>query len=296
MNLADIGFIGLGQMGAPIAHNLLKAGHSLTVWNRSPEKMRDFIHSGCAVARYPSDCARHQIVFSMLSDDAALSQVVWGEHGLLSVHSGALHVSLSTISPELAIKLERAHAQAGGSFVSAPVFGRPLAAQNKLLFIIAAGSENALTICAPLFSAIGQKTITVGHSPSAANLIKLCGNFMIMSAVESLAEAMTLASRSGVDKKILLNALTSSVFTAPLFETYGQILIDKNFKPAGFTAPLGLKDMTLVAKAAESAQMSMPILDILCDHIGCAIAQEGEDVDWSAIGQVVENKASASKL
>lgn len=288
-----IGFIGLGQMGAPIALNLIKAGHELKVWNRSSEKTIPLIAAGAQAAKDPQDCASQDIVFSILSDDQAAENIAFGPSGLLKNHHPTLHVTMSTISPALVDCMAAAHRSQGGDLVSAPVFGRPLAAQAAKLFIIAAGTEKSLDLCEPLFNIIGQRTIRVGAAPQAANLIKLCGNFMIMSAVESLAEAMTLAKKSGVDKKTLLHALTSTIFTAPLYETYGQILIEQKFKPAGFAAPLGLKDMKLVSQVAETSRTPMPFLGILRDHILSAIAQEGEDVDWSAIAQVVEKDAAA---
>ena len=289
-----IGFIGLGQMGAPIALNLIRAGHELMVWNRSSEKMTPLLAAGAQAARHPQDCASQEIVFSILSDDQAVENIVFGSDGLLKNQHQTLHISMSTISPGLVDCMTAAHRSHGGDLISAPVFGRPLAAQAAQLFIITAGSEKSLNLCESLFSIIGQRTIRVGDAPQAANIVKLCGNFMIMSAVESLAEAMTLAKKSGVDKKTLLHALTSTIFTAPLYETYGQILIEQSFKPAGFAAPLGLKDMKLVSQVAEINRIPMPFLGILRDHILSAIAQKGEDVDWSAIAHVVEKSAEAN--
>ena len=288
-----IGFLGLGQMGAPIELNLIKAGHELMVWNRSSVKTGPLIAAGARAVKDPQDCANQDVVFSILSDDQAVENIVFGAKGLLKNPRPAIHITMSTISPGLVDCMTAAHRSHGGDLVSAPVFGRPAAAQAAKLFIIAAGAENSLDRCEALFSIIGQRTIRVGAAPQAANIVKLCGNFMIMSAVESLAEAMTLAKKSGVDKKTLLKALTSTIFTAPLYETYGQILIDQSFKPAGFSAPLGLKDMKLVSQVAEINQTPMPFLGILRDHILSVIAQEGEEVDWSAIAQVVEKAAAA---
>ncbi|NDB70887.1 MAG: NAD(P)-dependent oxidoreductase, partial [Methylocystaceae bacterium] len=188
-----IGFVGLGQMGAPIALNLIRAGHELKVWNRSNEKTTPLIAAGAQAAKDPQDCASQDIVFSILSDDQAVENIAFGPSGLLKNHHPTLHVTMSTISPALVDCMTAAHRSQGGDLVSAPVFGRPLAAQAAKLFIIAAGTEKSLDLCEPLFNIIGQRTIRVGAAPQAANLVKLCGNFMIMSAVESLAEAMTLA-------------------------------------------------------------------------------------------------------
>ncbi len=215
----DLGFIGLGQMGSAIALNLVKAGHRLVVWNRSAEKVEPLVRAGSRRAANPAECADGEIVVTMLADDRAVERVVFGEDGLLAARKPALHVSMSTISVALAERLVIAHGEAGGSYVSAPVFGRPVAARDAKLFIVAAGPSDALDICEPAFSAISQRTVRVGDAPPAANLIKLCGNFMIMSAIEALAEAMTLAAKGGVEKKTLLDVLTSTLFTAPVYQT-----------------------------------------------------------------------------
>ncbi|MCI4678700.1 NAD(P)-dependent oxidoreductase [Rhodoblastus acidophilus] len=287
----DIGFIGLGQMGSAIAHNLVKAGHSVAVWNRSPEKTKALVEAGARKAETPAEAAGGKVVVTMLAHDAAVERVVFGEDGVLASPARPIHVSMSTIGIGLAERLTMAHAGAGGGFVSAPVFGRPNAAEAGKLFVVAAGAAEALAVCAPLFAAVGQRTFTVGEDPKAANVIKLCGNYMIMAAIESLAEAMTLAAKNGVDKASLLEVLTSTLFSAPVFKTYGEILVHEQFKPAGFAAPLGLKDMNLVDAAALNAKASMPVLAVLRSQLVTAIARHGEEVDWSAIAKVVDENS-----
>jgi 3-hydroxyisobutyrate dehydrogenase-like beta-hydroxyacid dehydrogenase len=223
----------------------------------------------------------------MLSDDRAVEAVTFRDGGILSASPGAIHVSHSTISTTLAERLAAAHAAHGSALVSAPVFGRPAAAEAAKLFIVAAGQADAIDRCEPLFEAIGQKLFRVGDHPPAANLVKLCGNFLILSAVEALAEAMTLGEKGGVPKAKLLEVLTGSLFGAPIYQTYGDILVKEGFRPAGFAAPLGLKDMNLVAQAATEARVPMPVLAVLRDHLLSTIAREGEDIDWSGIGRIV---------
>jgi 3-hydroxyisobutyrate dehydrogenase-like beta-hydroxyacid dehydrogenase len=281
------GFIGLGHMGAPMARNLLKAGHEVTVWNRSPAKIEALVAEGAKRADNPADAAKGEVVHTMLADDRALEAVVFGEGGILSALGRAIHVSHSTISVALAEKLGRAHRNHGSLFVSAPVFGRPAAAEAAKLFVAAAGPAKAITICRPLFEAIGQKVFTVGDHAPAANLIKLCGNFLILSAVEAMAEAMTLGEKGGVPKEKLLEVLTGSLFGAPIYQTYGEILVEESFRPAGFTAPLGLKDMNLVSQAATDRHVPMPLLAVLRDHLLSTIAREGEDIDWSGIARII---------
>ncbi|HEY0043981.1 MAG TPA: NAD(P)-dependent oxidoreductase [Allosphingosinicella sp.] len=286
-----IGFIGLGQMGVAMAANLLEAGHELTVWNRSPEKAAALVGQGARQAGSPAEAAAGEAVITMLADDAAVEAAVLGAGGLLSAEPGALHISMSTISVALADRLTEAHRAHGSAFVSAPVFGRPAAAQAAKLSIAAAGDAEALATCAPIFEALGQKVFTVGERPSAANVVKLCGNFMIMSAIEAMAEAMTLAEKSGVPRASLLEVLTGTLFGSPAYQIYGEILTEDRFRPAGFPAPLGLKDMGLVGAAAQGARTPMPLLGILRDHLLSAIAQEGEDIDWSAIALPIRRSA-----
>ena len=281
-----IGFIGLGQMGSAMAANLLKAGHDVTVWNRSTDKAAKLADAGAHLAARPVDAAQGEVIMTMLADDAAVESVVYGEGGIQD--APALHVSLSTIGIALA---DRLAADARNGYVSAPVFGRPIAAEAAKLFVIAAGAPADLDRCEPLFAAIGQRTFRIGDTPSAANLVKLSGNFMIMAAVEAMAEAMTLAEKGGVDRRTLLDVLTGTLFGAPIYQTYGDILVEDRFHPAGFAAPLGLKDMTLADTAATSLRAPMPILGIVRDHLRSVIASEGEDVDWAGVALAVRRGA-----
>ena len=282
-----IGFIGLGQMGGAIAANLIKAGHEVTVWNRSADKTNALVDAGAARAARPVDAAQGDLVMTMLADDQAVEDVVFGEGGI--VGAPALHVGHSTISIALA---DRLAADSGtGGYVSAPVFGRPPAAGAGNLFVVAAGVEAALDRCEPVFADIGQRTFRIGDKPSAANLVKLSGKFMIMAAVEAMAEAMTLAEKGGVDRQTLLEVLTGTLFGAPVYHTYGEILLEDRFRPAGFAAPLGLKDMTLADAAATSLGAPMPLLGIVRDHLRSVIATEGPDIDWAGIALAIRKSA-----
>jgi 3-hydroxyisobutyrate dehydrogenase-like beta-hydroxyacid dehydrogenase len=276
-----------------MAANLLKAGHELTVWNRSAGKAAALAEAGAAEAPSPAAAAGGDLVITMLADDPAVEAVTFGPDGLLSAGGAAVHVSMSTISFALAERLAQAHSQSGSRFVSAPVFGRPAAAQEAKLFIAAAGPADALALCEPAFAALSQRVFTIGETPAAANVVKLCGNFMIMAAIEALAEAMTLGEKSGVAKAKLLEVLTGTLFGAPVFHTYGEILVDDRFRPPGFPAPLGLKDTGLVGAAAQVTRTPMPLLGILRDHLLSAIANAGEDVDWSGIALSVRRSAAA---
>lgn len=288
-----IGFIGVGNMGAAIAANLLRARHEVAIWNRSADKARPLVDAGATLADSPrSAAADRDVVFTMLADDAALESVLGGDNGLLAgLRAGALHVSMSTIAVATADRVAATHLGRGQHFLCAPVFGRPEAAVAAKLFIVAAGASADFQLASPLFGAISQRVFYLGSSPSAANLVKLCGNFMILSAIEALGEAMALAEKGGVAKQQLVEVLTGTLFDAPVYRTYGTILAEERFKPAGFAAPLGLKDMRLVGQSAESLRVPMPLLSLVRDHLLQTIAQEGEGIDWSAIAQVSRKNA-----
>lgn len=288
-----IGFLGLGNMGAAIAANLKRASHEVTVWNRSAEKARPLVELGAALAATPKAAATERdVVFTMLADDAALDSVMTGVNGLVAgLKPGALHVSMSTIAVATAERLAATHRAQGQGFLCAPVFGRPEAAQAAKLFVVAAGDPADLRTAGPLLRVIGQRVFDVGTTPAAASLVKLCGNFMILSAIEAMGEAVALAAKGGVAKQQLLEVLTGTLFDSPVYRTYAAILAADGFRPAGFAAPLGLKDMRLVGQSAEALRVPMPLLSLLRDHLLQTIAQQGEDIDWSAIAHTVGKNA-----
>jgi 3-hydroxyisobutyrate dehydrogenase-like beta-hydroxyacid dehydrogenase len=256
-----VGFIGLGIMGAAIAPNLVTAGHEVTVWNRSPEKADPLVAKGAIRAAKPAEASRGDAVFTMLSDDAAVEGV--SEDILASLPPGGVHISLSTISVALADKLTEAHAARGQYFVAAPVFGRPPVAAEGKLFIAAAGAPAAIEKAMPLLEVIGQKIEVFGEKASTANLVKLSGNFLIVSLTETLGEAMALVDTGGASKAQFLDFLTSTLFNAPIYKNYGAMIVNETFDPAGFGAVLAAKDMRLAGEAAEALGVSLPLNDLL---------------------------------
>jgi len=287
-----VGFVGLGQMGSGMAARLLEAGHEVTVYNRTPEKARPLVEQGARPATSVAEAAGGEAVFTMLADDAAVATVTRGEDGILRhLSKGAVHISSSTISVELSESLTGDHADAGQTFVSAPVFGRPTAAAEGKLFVIAAGDSGALERLTPLFDAVGQRTFVVADRPSAANLVKLSGNFLIGSVLEALGEAMALVEKGGVDRKEYLDILTSTLFNAPVYKVYGGLIADRRFAPAGFPARLGLKDVRLALAAGESLRVPLPIASLLRDRFLTLLATGGADLDWAAIADLASRDA-----
>jgi 3-hydroxyisobutyrate dehydrogenase-like beta-hydroxyacid dehydrogenase len=280
-----IGFIGLGNMGAGMAANLLKSGHEVAAYNRSQDKVAVLAEQGATPAKTVAETCRGDIVITMLANDEAVSAVTFGDDGILaSLQPGTTHVSSSTISVALSERLTAAHAEAGQRFVAAPVFGRPEAAAAAKLFVVAAGAENALRLLSPVFDAMGQRTFVVSDEPKAANLVKLSGNFLIASVIESLGEAMALVAKAGVDKNEYLEILTSTLFGAPVYKTYGGLIARDEFEPAGFAAELGQKDIRLVLAAGETLQVPLPIASLLRDRFLTLLANGGASLDWSAVG------------
>ncbi|MGY5778966.1 NAD(P)-dependent oxidoreductase [Rhizobium sp. LEGMi135b] len=287
-----VGFIGLGQMGSAMAVNLIKAGHEVTVYNRSRDKAEALAGEGAKVAGTVADACGGDAVFTMLAHDDALSAIVHGDGGILaSLGKGAVHISASTISVAVSERLTKEHAAAGQRFVAAPVFGRPEAAAAAKLFVVAAGAPNAIQSVTPLFDAIGQRTFVVGEEPKAANLVKLSGNFLIAAVIESLGEAMALVEKGGVDRHAYLELLTSTLFSAPVYKTYGGLIADRKFQPAGFTAPLGQKDIRLALAAGEALNVPLPLASLLRDRFLTLLAHGGEELDWSAIGALAAKDA-----
>ena len=291
-----VGFIGLGNMGGVMAASLLKAGHEVTVYNRTASKADDLVKQGALRAAQIADACKGEAIMTMLADDPALESVVLGNGGVASsLAKGAIHISLSTISLALAQKLTAVHAERGQRFVSAPVFGRPEAAAAAKLVVAAAGADDAISVCMPLFDAIGQKIFRFGTNPADANLVKISGNFLISSVIESLAEAMALVGKAGLDQHQYLDFLTSTLFSAPVYKTYGAIIVDKKFEPAGFAAPLGFKDNRLALAAAQDLQVPLPIASLIYNRFLALLANGGEKLDWSAIALMAAKDAGEEK-
>lgn len=288
----QIGWIGLGQMGLPMARNAVNAGHQVTVYNRTPGKAEELRKLGAAVAAEPSGAAKGDVVVTMLSDDAATEEVVFGASGVLkALRPGGVHASMSTIGVALAQRLTETHKAAGQVYISSPVFGRPEAAAAKKLVVVPAGPPNVLARLQPLFDAVGQATFVMGDEPAAANVVKLSGNFLIASMIESLGEAVTLARKYGVDPKSYLEMLTSTLFNAPVYKTYGGLIASDNYQPVGFKMALGLKDVRLVLAAADAVAAPMPVANIVRDRMMSGVARGRQNDDWASFARLAAEDA-----
>ena len=285
-----IGFVGLGNMGSGIARNLLKAGHEVRAYNRTTRRAQELAREGALVATI-SEAAATGTVFTMLADDHALEQCVFGDDGILaSLPRGGLHVSLSTISVALSRTLAEAHSKHGQQYVAAPVFGRPQAAESAQLVVVAAGPAEGIEKVRPLLEAIGRKLFTLGDDAPQANILKLAGNFLIASMIEALGEAFALARKSGIEPLKYLEIM-NTLYQSPVYETYGRIIAEERYEPAGFKMLLGLKDVRLVLAAGETAAVPMPLASLIRDRMISGIARGMGEIDWAAVGRVVAEDA-----
>ncbi len=288
-----IAFIGLGNMGAPMAQHVIAAGHEVTVWNRSRDKAEPLKSKGAKIARSLADAAKDaEIVITMLADDQAVESSVLHTGAVIdNLSKGATHISMSTISVALCRKLAEEHAERGQQFIAAPVFGRPEAAAAGKLFVAAAGEKDAVERCRPVLESMGQKVFVIGVKPEMASVVKLSGNFLIASVIESLGEAIALTRKYDIDPQAYVDFLTSTLFNAPVYKTYGGIIADEKYTPAGFKLRLGLKDVRLALSAAESVDAPLPIASLIRDHMLTALSRGMEELDWSSTAKLAAENA-----
>ena len=292
MSTPAVGFVGLGNMGSAMAARLLDAGFDVAVYNRSPGKAEALAARGATVAATVAQACAGDVVITMLANDDALDAVVTGEGGVLAtLREGATHVSSSTISAALAKRLTAAHGVAGQQFITATVLGRPEAAAAGKLFVLAAGPAEAVDPLMPILDALGQRTFRVSEVAAVGNVVKLSANFLLANVIESLGEAVALVSKAGVDRRDYVDIITSTLFSAPAYETYGGLIARAELEPAGFAARRGIKDIRLVLAAAEELQVPLPIASLLRDRFLTLLAAGGGDLDWSAISTLAQRDA-----
>ncbi|HEX3756904.1 MAG TPA: NAD(P)-dependent oxidoreductase [Rhizomicrobium sp.] len=286
-----IGFIGLGRMGSGIAENLLKAGHDVTVWNRSPGPAAALAAKGAAVAKMPEEALAGEAVLSILSNDAVMRDLGFAGVLLDKAAKGLIHVNMATVSVDFAKVLAAAHQARGLSYLSSPVFGRPDMAASAQLVLVVGGDAAAREKMQPVFDKIGSRTVPVGEEAWRANLFKVAGNFMIASELESIGEAFALLRKGGIDPALFHDVLSGRLFTGAVFKQYGNMVLNKQYEPAGFALALGLKDVNLVRAAADGLKVEMPTADLLRKNYEEALTWGWQDKDWSAIGEVPAKKA-----
>ena len=288
-----IGFVGLGSMGLPIASNLVEAGYTLQVYNRSPQKAQPLLDKGAKLCTNSGNVVESRgIVITMLSNDQALEEVVLGENGILEkLDSGGIHLSMSTVSPATAQKLAEHHERRGAHYLAAPVFGRPDAAAARKLWICLSGNEAAKERVLPVLNVLGQGVFDFGEQVGAANVVKLAGNFLIISAIEAMAEAFTLAEKNGIERTKVAELFGQTLFACPIYQNYGRMIAQEQYQPAGFKLSLGLKDVTLALQTARDSQMPMPLGSLLHDRLMAAVAKGRGDIDWTGLALAISEEA-----
>lgn len=287
----EVGFIGLGKMGLPMARNLLRAGHRVRVWNRTPAPAEALAREGAAPASSPAEAAQAGIVFTMLADDAATLRAVEGADGILTgLPAGGIHVAASTLSISFSRRLAELHREYDQQYIAAPVFGRPAVAERGELMVVAAGLDEAVERIRPLLDAIGRQVFVIGGEPHLAHAVKLAGNFVMTSMMEALCESFVLVAKSGVERERFAEVL-NAVFRSPLVESYSRLLLDRRFEQPAFRFRLGLKDIRLALEIAEETSTPLPLADLLRQHALEGMARGMGELDFTALLRIIEAHA-----
>jgi 3-hydroxyisobutyrate dehydrogenase-like beta-hydroxyacid dehydrogenase len=286
----NIGFVGLGAMGAAMVRNLLGKGAKVTVWNRSRPIVDALALEGATPAATIAEVFQADVVLTMLAHDQAMREALLDSGALAGARKGLVHVNLATISTALAAELSALHAELGLGYVAAPVFGRPPVAQAGGLNVLAAGAPDAVATAMPVLEQLAAKVWPLGEDPVRANALKLAGNFMIVSAIESIGEAVALGEAYGVAAPDLLDMLSSTLFAAPIYKIYGGMIAERRYSPPGFAAELGLKDVRLVLDAAEAKGLSMPLADLAEASLESLLAGDEKDLDLAALAEIARGR------
>jgi len=294
-NALHISVLGLGQMGAPIARNLVARGFAVRVWNRDAAKTAT-VAGATPCTTIAEAVAGADVALTMLADDAALREVTLGAGGVLdALPQGAVHLGMSTVSLAIVRELVEAHASRGQQYIASPVFGRPDVAAAAKLFVVPGGPTATLDRLAPLFAAIGQATFPMA-TPEQAALAKLAGNFMIAGTLEILSEALAFGEKGGIDPEKLMDLLTGTVFGSPIVNRYGGMIARAEFEPAAFALRLGLKDVNLVLAASQQLGLPMPVASVVQQHLVSAVDKGLGDIDFAGVSTIVREHAGLGAL
>lgn len=287
----NVGFIGIGAMGAVMVQRLLAAGHAVRIWNRSPGPAQRLAQRGATVVATPAEACKGEAVFSMLADDVAARAVLLDSGMLQACAPGLVHVNMATISIGLAAEMARCHAEQGVDYVAAPVLGRPDVAAAGKLNILAAGAPAAIDRVQPLLDLLGQKTWHLGETAEHANVYKLAANFMLACAIETFGEAAALVDGHGAGAAQFHELITSTLFPGPVYTGYGKLITEGRYEPALFKARLGLKDVRLALAAGEAIHTPLPLGSVVRDSLIEAMAHGDGEKDFAVLGRVAQRRA-----
>jgi 3-hydroxyisobutyrate dehydrogenase-like beta-hydroxyacid dehydrogenase len=282
-----VGVVGLGRMGQAFAAILLSAGYRTIVYDRDPKRAQPLQLDGAQAAMRLADLAPCDVVISSLPDDAVLAEVTLSHDGLADILApGAVHVSMSTVSPELSRRLARSHAARGQAFVAAPVMGNPDLARTQRLFVLAGGQPEAIERVRPLLERLGQRIFVISDDAGLANVMKLAGNVLTAATLQSMGEVFALLRKAGIDQHVAFDVLTGSLFDGRVHKAYGGKIVDERYDPPGMTAPLAVKDLRLALAEAESLAVPMPVASVVHDRLVGVVARGWAGLDWSALGKL----------
>lgn len=288
--LPSVGVVGLGRMGHAFASNLVEDGYGVTVYDRDAERTRAI--PGAKPISGVAELVNCDVIISSLPDDDALGAVVFSSGGLLGVMKpDAVHISMSTVSPEISRRLAEAHEARGQDYVAAPILGNPELAHARKLFVLAGGRREVLERVSPILERLGQRLFIIGEDPASANLMKLAGNVLTATTLESMGEVLALLRKGGIDKLLAFDVLTNSLFDSKVHKTYGGKIVDERYRPAGMVVPLAVKDVRLALAEAERISVSMPFASLVRDRLVNVVARGWGDLDWSALGLLISQDA-----
>ena len=293
-----IGFIGLGNMGIPMATNLIDAGFELKVYNRTAEKAQPLIDKGATLADSPAEAiTTGGIVITMLPNDRIVKEIFLSGDGILEkLGQDGIHLSMSTLSPAAAVELGKAHQEVGAYYLGSPVLGRPDVAVAGKLNICLSGNSKAKERVQPLLEILGQKVYDFGEAPGNGNVIKLSVNFSIAAAIEAMAEAFTLAEKNGIERHKIAELFGETLFACQVYQSYGKAIAQHQYEPGDFKLSLGHKDITLALQTAQACNMPMPMASLVHDRFLSAMAKDREDLDWAAIALSVSEAANVKTI
>lgn len=287
----QIGFIGLGNLGTPIAENLLQHHDGMYVYNRTAEKAKPLADKGASICAGVQELAALcDVVFTIVSNDAAIEQITGGEEGIAKhLKPRGIHISMSTILPATSEKLFQLHEQYNNHYIACPVAGRPEAARDKKLNFMVSGDDAVIDRIKPLLNDAGAVNIwEYGQAPGGSNAAKLCTNYMIVAALQAMSEGISLAEKSGIDARYWMKMLTSTLLNCAIYINYGNLVLEKNFTPAAFTLELGLKDATLIKQQAEVTGTKMPLAALVQEEYQQLLNAGYGEYDWSALALSVK--------
>ncbi|MGD8169453.1 NAD(P)-dependent oxidoreductase [Herbiconiux sp. P16] len=286
-----IGFVGLGSMGSAIAGHLLDEGYELVVWNRSEGAADEHVARGAVRAASLAEVLATGTVFSMLSNESVVFDL-FDEDALAAAPPGTVHVDMATIGASAATRLTELHERHGVGYVAAPVLGRPPVAAAGQLTVLAAGDPDLVARVRPVLETIGRRVWDFGTDPSAANVVKIGVNFLIIHALQAMAESITMLEKRDIDTERFVELLGDSLFPGVVYSGYGKAIATSTYSPPGFTTELGFKDLMLALDAAHSTGVSFPSENALRSVFESALSAGQENLDWASIAEVTRRRST----